>query len=184
MTWAVLNSPEKGPSARLRREARIELRSSTRLGSPHNRAPCTPRPRPAPLIPSSFLSLSFPSSPRNRSPFSSPDRTGRRPPPERPPPATGEAARHRRGRRPPPERPPPDSLPEPARGDLDFVHRAARTTDAAVLLAGATAARCSPGRRTPGCSLGRRRRAAPIAGAGRLAVEPPVKGPDCFTFSC
>jgi hypothetical protein len=57
MTWAVPTSPEKHPSARLRREAEIELRSSARLGSPHNRVGPPPHPRPAlslPLI--SFLS--------------------------------------------------------------------------------------------------------------------------------
>jgi hypothetical protein len=89
LTSAVPTSPRKGFSARLRREAEIELCSSTRPSSPRNRGPRTPKPQPASLSPShSFLSslplISFLSLQQCPPLF---------PRPCWPPPTTGEAAK-------------------------------------------------------------------------------------------
>jgi hypothetical protein len=85
--WAVLTSPEKGPSARLRREAQIELRSSTRLGSPRNSAPRPPQTLTRAPLSFSFFLLTFSSlcSRRRPTPFSG--RTGPGPSPEKQPPS-------------------------------------------------------------------------------------------------
>jgi hypothetical protein len=62
MTWAVPTSPQKGSSARLRREAQIELRTLARLGSPRNSAgPRPPDPSPRQSLALIHLLLSLPS---------------------------------------------------------------------------------------------------------------------------
>jgi hypothetical protein len=92
MYWAVPTSPGKGCSARLRREAQIELRSSAQLGSPRNRDLWTPpNPHPRPSLP--FISfLTFSLTALHRALLLSPDRTGGRRPPQRPPPVPAELA--------------------------------------------------------------------------------------------
>jgi hypothetical protein len=160
-TTTLPNSPKKGSSARLRREAQIELRSSTRLSSPRNRAPRTPRSQPATslsLISLLFLSL-FPTAPSAAAELASAE----------------SAARRRRATRrcpSPQSSPPPPPQSSPARGrhaallleDDGLVTSVSRkvsgrcATEVGVLLEDDAAARDLAGQRPAGRGGRRRRR--------------------------
>jgi hypothetical protein len=102
-TSTLPNSPKKGSSARLRREAQIELRSLTWLSSPRNRTP------PDPQTPTRVLTLSHFSSLL----LSLPHNTSRRPTASATAHRRRGATRRRRGpRRPPPQRSPPAEAPQ------------------------------------------------------------------------